>query len=91
MFYDLKRGVFKKIFELVAKEFDKSSVVFAQYNCHNHDPPKPFADIHHDKVNYPAIYFYRQGAEPERYTGLRMSNTIAQWIREHPHIKHADL
>ena len=91
LFYDLKRSVFKNIFEGAANQFPSSSVVFAQYDCHKHDPPKPFADIHHQKVHYPAIYFYRRGAEPEHYKGLRMQVSIIEWIKNHPHIKHASL
>jgi len=60
LFYDLKRGVFKNIFEGVAKAFPSSKLVFAQYDCHKHDPPAPFSGIHHDKVHYPAVYYYRQ-------------------------------
>jgi len=127
LFYDLKRGVFKNIFEGVAKAFPSSKLVFAQYDCHKHDPPAPFSGIHHDKVHYPAVYYYRQKhgkwagshvlalpschnsdailtkhptpcppaptptSEPEHYTGLRMQATIIDWIKAHPHIKHAEL
>eukprot|EP00937_MAST-01D_sp_MAST-1D-sp2_P000181 g181.t1 len=88
LFYDLKRAVYKNIFEGAAKEFPSSSVVFAQYDCHKHDPPAPFADIHHDKVHYPAVYFYRQGEKPEHYRGPRMQVSMIDWIKNHPHIKH---
>ena len=91
LFYDMKRAVFAPLFEGVAKNFPSSSVVFAQYDCHKHDPPAPFADIHHDKVHYPAIYFYKQGAKPEHYQGPRMQVSLIEWIKNHPHIKHAEL
>ena len=91
LFYDLKRAVFAPLFEGVAKKFPSSSVIFAQYDCHKHDPPAPFADIHHDKVHYPAVYFYRQGAKPEHYQGPRMQVSLIDWIKNHPHIKHAEL
>ena len=76
LFYDLKRGVFKNIFEGVAKAFPSSKLVFAQYDCHKHDPPAPFADIHHDKVHYPAVYYYRQGHG--KVSGPR-SQTVLAW------------
>ena len=94
LFYDARRSVFKNIFDGVARKFPSSSVVFAQYDCEGHDPsevPEPFNLIAHDMVNFPAIYFYRQGEDPEQYEGLRQTDDIVEWIQNHPAITHPEL
>ena len=92
LFYDKNRAAFAPLFGRVAATFPSSSVAFAQYDIGQHAPPPPFdAVLAADHRLMPAVYFYRQGSPPERYTGSRTVTAISKWIKAHPHIKHAEL
>ena len=92
LFYDKNCTAFTPLFGRVAATFTSSSVAFTQYDVGQPPPPPPFdATLAADHRSLPAVYFYRQGLQPGRYTGSRTVTAISKWIKEHPHIKHAEL